>query len=327
MFETTNRPAADMVSTCRLAGPQFFFEHHNKTFIFLLSEIPAGSGAEKTMIISGGSNTMVQGRKIFIFAVVALCLSATALWISCSPKTQQKSPESALEPELVLIPGGTFLMGEEGDGDYSPPHEIYIDSFYLDKHEVTNALYFEFCSETESKLPEFWGMEEFHSGPDFPNHPVVGISWREAKAYAEWAGKRLPTEAEWEFAARGGLTGMAYPSSDALDSSLANYTIEGKAKGTVRVGSFPANGYGLYDMAGNVNEWVADYYGPDYYGISPEKNPAGPEKGKFRVIRGGGWHSGPYCNRVYFRNALPGGWRDFNVGFRCAQDLRPAAEN
>jgi sulfatase modifying factor 1 len=218
---------------------------------------------------------------------------------------------------MVLIPAGEFLMGTDSGDDSSPRHRIYLDAFYLDRHEVTNARYHEFCRETGRKLPEFWGMEGFHCGPDFPDHPVVGVSWSDAAAYAEWAGKRLPTEAEWEYAARGGIVGKKFPYGDDLDSTLANFS----SSGTVPVGSYPPNGYGLYDMAGNVVEWVHDYYDAGYYSRSPDRNPTGPEKGKFVVIRGGGWHSGKFCNRVVHRNALIKSWIDFNVGFRCAREV------
>jgi formylglycine-generating enzyme required for sulfatase activity len=221
---------------------------------------------------------------------------------------------------MVLIPGGEFLMGTEGDGDDGPVHKVYVDSFYIDQYEVTNAQYFKFCQETDHGLPEFWGWDRFHCGPEYPDHPVVGVSWSDAEAYAEWCGKRLPTEAEWEYAARGGLVDRKYPNGDAIDSTMANYFIKESVKGTVPVGSYAPNGYGLYDMAGNVNEWVSDYYGWDYYSESPYENPKGPEKGKFRVLRGGGWHSGPFCNRVYFRSGLRPNWVDFNVGFRCAKN-------
>ena len=226
-----------------------------------------------------------------------------------------------LKPEMILIPAGEFLMGADTGKDDSPIHPVYIDAFYIDKFEVTNAQYLAFCEDTGWRLPEFWGMEAFHSTLDFPNHPVVGVSWSDAKAYAEWAGKRLPTEAEWEYAARGGLVGMIYPNGDTINPTLANYRWSGIG-GTVPVGSYPPNGFGLHDMAGNVVEWVADCYNADYYKISPLKNPQGPEEGRFRVIRGGGWHSGPSCNRVHFRNALPANWKDFAVGFRCVRDHR-----
>ncbi|UCE17068.1 MAG: formylglycine-generating enzyme family protein [Gemmatimonadota bacterium] len=244
------------------------------------------------------------------------------LVLSCSPGDREPGIVSKPDFDLVLIPGGEFLMGKDGESEHSPAHSVYIDSFYIDAYEVTNSQYLAFCEETGHRLPEFWGMDAFHCGPGFAKHPVVGVSWSDAEAYAEWAGKRLPTEAEWEYAARGGLVGKNYPVGDDLDSTLANFTMKGKTKGSAPVGSYPPNGYGLYDMVGNVVEWVSDYYAGDYYSASPYENPTGPEKGKFRVIRGGGWHSGPYCNSVFFRNALPGGWVDINVGFRCAKGIQ-----
>ncbi len=224
-------------------------------------------------------------------------------------------------PETVPIPAGEFMMGSDSEGDHNPAHKVFIDAFAMDTHEVTNAHYLAFCRATGRDLPQLWGIDEFHCGSDYPNHPVVGVTSGDAKAYAEWRGMRLPTEAEWEYAARGGLAGKNYPNGDDIDLSLANYYKKESVKGTVPVGSYPPNGYGLYDMAGNVVEWVADRYGEDYYAESPYRNPAGPKKGRFRVIRGGGWHSGPYCNRVYFRNALPPHWIDFNVGFRCVKEV------
>ena len=123
-------------------------------------------------------------------------------------------------------------------------------------------------------------------------------------------------------AARGGLQVKNFPNGDMLDTTQANITFKGFRTAPLPVGSFSSNGYELYDMAGNVTEWVADWYGGDYYIQSGEINPKGPEKGRFKVIRGGGWHSGPTCNRVYYRNALPSNWVDFNVGFRCVRDVK-----
>lgn len=254
---------------------------------------------------------------------ILIVLVADIPVIFSQPEQEQKEVE-VIRDEMVLIPGGEFLMGkdEEEDADHSPAHKVYVDSFYMDRYEVTNAQYYQFCKETERKLPEFWGMTEFHSGRDFPDYPVVGITWRDAEAYAEWADKRLPTEAEWEYAARGGLVGINYPNGDEVDSTQANYSVKGIMRGTVPVDSYASNGYELFNMAGNVWEWISDYYDGDYYKKSPQKNPQGPEDGKFRVIRGGGWHSGPYCNRVYYRKALPSNWVDFAVGFRCVKDVR-----
>lgn len=265
---------------------------------------------------------MLSIRVYVVAAIVLLVITAFVFSISLSQESQDITNPEVVKGEMVLIPGGEFLMGKDDEGDCSPAHKVYVDSFYIDKYEVTNAQYYQFCKETERKLPEFWGIAEFHSGPDFPDYPVIGITWRDAEAYAEWAGKRLPTEAEWEYAARGGLVGMNYPNGDEVDSTQANYSVKGIMRGTVPVDSYSPNGYGLYNMSGNVWEWVSDYYDGEYYKESPSKNPQGPEDGKFRVIRGGGWHSGPYCNRVYYRKALPSNWVDFAVGFRCVRDLR-----
>ena len=246
----------------------------------------------------------------------------SSILLAAAPSRAAGGSEAAKPTPMVLIPAATFLMGYPDMDDTAPVHEVYVDSFYIDVHEVTNAQYFEFCSETDRALPEFWGMDVYRSGPDFPDHPVMGISWLDAKAYAEWLGKRLPTEAEWEYAARGGLLHNKYPTGDTLDSTVANYA---KSDGPVPVKSYPPNGYGLYDMTGNVVEWCADIYGFDYYSASPDSNPNGPAKGKFRVIRGGGWHTGPMCCSVYFRNGLRLNWRDFNVGFRCVRDCNTAS--
>ena len=224
---------------------------------------------------------------------------------------------------MVLIPAGEFLMGSDSEGDHSPSHLVYVDAFYVDAYEVSNVGYLRFCEATGHRLPAFWGMAGFRCGPDYPDHPVVGVSWRDAGAFAEWAGKRLPTEAEWEYAARGGREGLTWPNGDTLQPSDGNYNKSYKG-GPVAVGRYLPNGYGLYDVQGNVVEWVEDYYAADYYAAcaatSPAVNPRGPASGRFRVIRGGGWHSGAYCNRVYYRNALPPNWLDFNVGFRCVAE-------
>lgn len=260
-------------------------------------------------------------RKKFQRIFLTLLIISLSVSISISKQDSLSLKSNLFRNEMVRIPGGEFIMGKDGENDHSPAHRIYINAFLMDKYEVINAQYFRFCEATGRSLPQFWGMDEFNSGPDYPNHPVVGVSWNDARDYAEWVGKRLSTEAEWEYAARGALVGMKYPNENEIDSTVANIAIGGKVKGTDPVGNYSPNGFGLYDMAGNVVEWVSDYYDMDYYKTSPPKNPKGPQQGKFRVIRGGGWHSGPGCSTVYFRNALRFNWVDFNVGFRCARDL------
>jgi len=222
----------------------------------------------------------------------------------------------------ILIPAGEFNMGKNTSNptDWQPEHKVVIDSFYLDAYEVTNQQYAEFCRATKHALPEFWGMKEFKCSPEFPDHPVVGVSWFDAESYAKWAGKRLPTEAEWEYACRGGLVDQNFHTGNQLDSTKANFAK--KYKGTLRVGTFAPNAFGLYDMPGNVWEWTADNYADDYYQDSEPSNPKGPKNGRFKVIRGGSWHSGAMCVQNYFRNGLSPSWIDFGVGFRCAKSLK-----
>ena len=221
-------------------------------------------------------------------------------------------------PGMVPVPGGELVMGAEVEADHSPPHTVQVSSFVLDVHEVTNAEYGKFCADTGRGMPQFWGVDRFSSGQGFPDHPVVGVTWHDARAFCEWRGLRLPTEAEWEHAAGGGLEGRKYPWGDEIGPEKANYS---PSDGPMAVKSFDPNGYGLHDMAGNVGEWVADWYDPGYYAVSPAVDPKGPESGKYKSVRGGGWHSGPYCNRVDRRLGLLAYWVDINVGFRCAGDM------
>jgi len=175
----------------------------------------------------------------------------------------------------------------------------------MDKMEVTNQQYYDFCIATNNPFPQFWGIKEFRSGTDFFDYPVVGVSY---------------FEAEWEYAARGGMIGKNFPFGDQIDSTKVNYGR--KYKGILKVVSFPRNGFGLYDITGNVWEWTSDFYSNDYYADSPAENPKGPDIGRFKVIRGGSWHSGPMCVQSYYRNGLSPSWVDFAVGFRCVKDIQ-----
>lgn len=253
-----------------------------------------------------------------------LSVSALAFLGGCTSFSQSRHlapPSTAGKPphEPVLIKGGSFRMGADTRGDHQPAHLVELNDFYIDRYEVTNEEYHAFCQATKRKLPEFWGMDRYRSGLAYPRHPVIGISWADAVAFSQWCGKRLPSEAEWEYAARGGMVNKKFPLGDELSPDDGNYTKSGQ-KGPIEVGSYAPNGFGLYDMQGNVLEWVHDRYGANYYEQSPRRNPRGPKSGRFRVIRGGGWHSNATCNQVFWRNALPANWVDFNVGFRCAKD-------
>ncbi len=247
----------------------------------------------------------------FLWIVVFLC---TASFIMAQ-KESYPVPD-----DMVLIPGDTFFMGsDKHQGIAKPRHPVRVDSFYMDIHEVTNQDYHIFCMQTGHKLPEFWGMDIYRSGLDYPDHPVVGVSHFDAFEYAEWAGKRLPTEAEWEYAARAGMEDISFPYGEKADRSQARINDPLAEKGPVKTMSFAPNSFGLFDMSGNAWEWVADWFSENYYHESPDTNPQGPPPGSFRVFRGGGWHSGPGCTTVHHRNALPTHWVDIAGGFRCAK--------
>ena len=217
---------------------------------------------------------------------------------------------------MVLIPAGSFEMGDhfnEGNSHERPVHRVTLDAFYMDKYEVTNAQYGKFMSVAGHREPIYWDDSRFNQ----PNQPVVGVSWDDAVAYARWAGKRLPTEAEWEKAARGRLEGRKYPWGNTIDSSKARYNQDYSGGKPTSVGSYSANGYGLYDMAGNVWEWCADWYDEDYYSSSPSSNPQGPSTGKWRVLRGGSWRFSTLNLRVAYRFNITPSFTLSNGGFRC----------
>ena len=256
--------------------------------------------------------------------------------------------------DMVLIPAGEFSMGDHHDAGYSdekPVHTVYLDAFYIDKYEVTNAQYATFLNDygknEDAKGHELLDIDDpdcliekvgdtYQPKAGYEEHPVIEVSWYGAGAYAQFYGKRLPTEAQWEKAARGGLVGKMYPNGDTITHDDANYSGTGGRdiwERTAPVGSFPPNGYGLYDMAGNVWEWCADEYSPTYYSISPRENPLGPGTPVFfvnddftdvttwRVLRGGSWLSDPRYLRCAYRGDLGPTGTHLSLGFRCSQDL------
>jgi iron(II)-dependent oxidoreductase len=223
---------------------------------------------------------------------------------------------------MVAVPAGEFWMGSEDTdrdalADEKPRHRVYLDAFTIDAYEVTNAHYKRFLDAMGRAAPPFWTDSRFNA----PTQPVVGVSWGDADAFCRWAGKRLPTEAEWEKAARGS-DGRKYPWGDQWDPSRANSTETGIGT-TKPAGSYPggASPYGAHDMVGNVWEWVADWYDGAYYKGSPERNPTGPATGQRRVLRGGSWYVNPVALRSADRYDLTPGSRLTAVGFRCARGL------
>ncbi len=192
-------------------------------------------------------------------------------------------------PALVRIPAGWFLMGcGSGQDNEKPVHRVWVDEFHLAACQASNADYARFLRDTRSTVPPFWKNPQFND----PAQPVVGVSWHEAVRYCQWLSDRtgekfrLPTEAEWERAARGGPEGMLYPWGDEPPQSLPGYAARW-LNGPEPVGQGEPNGYGVYNICDNVHEWCSDWYGADYYAVSPERNPGGPEAGTRRASRGG----------------------------------------
>jgi formylglycine-generating enzyme len=228
---------------------------------------------------------------------------------------------------LVLIPAASFLMGcESGQECERPVHRIWVDEFLLAACQVTNAEYGRFLRETAAcSPPPFWNDPAFNH----PQQPVVAVSWYEAVRYCEWlstvgGGKyRLPTEAEWELAARGGLEEALFPWGDSLPESLSNYANRCDAywkSGPEPVGQTEANGNGLFNMCDNVHEWCGDWYAADYYAKSPERNPRGPQNGERRASRGGSWRHHVKISRCAARSSIPPEFRYADYGFRVACD-------
>ncbi len=228
----------------------------------------------------------------------------------------RSQPAASIRREsMVVVPAGWFLMGQnEGPRSNQPQREVYLDSFVIDKTEVTNEEFAGFLEETGNQK----AVEEPETQA---NAPVVGVLWREADAYCHWAGKRLPTEAEWEKAARG-TDGRRYPWGNEWEPDHANVKESGFG-GVQPVGSYPAGAspYGVLDMAGNAAEWVADFFDFTYYRYAPDHNPMGPDKIMDHVLRGGSWASPKTLAQTYFRDSSHSTRPNMRVGFRCARSV------
>lgn len=237
----------------------------------------------------------------------------------------------AVEPGMTFIPGGEYQRGRthklEDDGlkwvpevmmDDRPVRTIQVDAFYLDTYEVTNEQYAKFVIATKHRPPYNWPEGRLPGGKE--KLPVVAVSWEDAAAYAKWAGKRLPTEAEWERACRGLAEGATYSWGERKPAKdLARYNA---VDGPQVVGKCKANSFGLYDMAGNAWEWTADWYAKDYFAEAPAKNPKGPGTGRYRVLRGGSWADVEKYLTCAYRSWARPAERSPNIGFRCAKSFR-----
>lgn len=243
-------------------------------------------------------------------------LRAVAQNRASSSSTTRLNPQD--NAEMIYIPPGTFLMGsEDGETNEKPAHKVSMSGFYMYKYPVTVAQYRRFCYQTGRTLPPAPDHDRLWQQMD---QPIVNVTWSDAVAYCKWAKVSLPTEAQWERAARGGLEGKAYPWGAEFDRSQLRCSKEtsGDAGGPSRVGAFPANGYGLHDMAGNVWHWINDRYDPAFYKTSVEEDPENPPPGQYRVLRGGSWQNfTPKYFRAAFRHFDTPDTRKVGIGFRC----------
>ncbi len=246
--------------------------------------------------------------------------------------TQNPGADSKFTPILdakgipmLPVPEGDFMMGGTTPSDVEPAQKVTLSAFYMDEFEVTNAFY-KACVLAGACSPPAQIITDYYVNPQYDRYPVIFVDWNMAETYCEWRGARLPTEAQWEKAARG-ADGRTYPWGEVIDCSFANYHASEGDKfcgdKTSQVGSYESGRsiYGLYDMAGNVWEWVADWYGP--YTSPVPANPTGPKDGSLRVMRGGSYDAIPFNATTTFRTKAFPNYSANDTGFRCAKSAKP----
>ncbi|MCG3778130.1 MAG: Serine/threonine-protein kinase pkn1 [Nitrospira sp.] len=258
--------------------------------------------------------------------LIAMLASADCAQAQLDRLRKNRPVEQAIvaETPMVTISEGMFAMGSDGRQaleDERPKHQVWLPSFFMDLYEVTTEQYASFVAATHRLVPWQWNMVDLSQ---HGNRPVIGVDWADADAYCRWRGKRLPTEAEWEKSARG-TDGRLYPWGNQLPTKeRANFALGARFSYSqvlmpAQSYEFGKSAFGLYQMAGNVWEWVQDWYDASYYENAPERNPQGPEQGPFKVLRGGSWSDLPKYLLAYGRFKLPPETRNSYTGFRCAK--------
>ncbi|MDP7349475.1 MAG: formylglycine-generating enzyme family protein [Nitrospinota bacterium] len=300
------------------------------SFFFLLPAKPSSYSKELSKLQCGftcHSNKKVLHRKMNDQSECTQCHSSDSVSLLAIGNVEKKSPSSIQKPKkiryqnMALIPAGEFIMGSDDRwDDESPEFTSKTNAFLIDIYEVTNSQYKKFVDKTRYPPPVFWDRNEIPKGLE--DHPVTYVNWEEASAFCRWSGKRLPTEAEWEKAARG-KSGNTFPWGKAFDPAKSNNP-QSESQGTKPIGSYESgkSPYGLYDMSGNVWEWTANWYLPH-----PGNNIPNPQYGKKnRVIKGGSWfdcleYGCGISALSYNRGAFVPSTRNNTIGFRCTKDL------
>ncbi|MBI4674246.1 MAG: SUMF1/EgtB/PvdO family nonheme iron enzyme [Chloroflexi bacterium] len=274
------------------------------------------------------TNWRIWGIRILVACLMTAFLIGVALYLFYLREPQLVTGGNGKDKApMVFVPAGIFRMGSsdldtDASDDEKKQHTVSLNTFWIDQHEVTNAQYRQCVDANGCQPPSMTSSSTrstYYGNPQYDNYPVIYISWYAASRYCEWAGKRLPTEAEWEKAARG-TDGRIYPWGNDFDANKLNSDDGGKRDITT-VGSYPSgrSWSGALDMAGNVWEWVNDWYERAYYDNSPRDNPKGPATGQARVLRGGSWISQPVNTRAAFRHVRGSDESNYSSGFRCAQ--------
>ena len=317
-----------------------------------VTALPTSTAIPPTLTTLPPGSTLTPAPTPSAVATVTLTLPPTPSPTAPEPTPGQNSFRPADGMEMIYIPAGAFSMGNADQQDESPPHQVNLDAFWIDRTEITNREYAQFLNAIANQLSSCQPLTACVSSMEenadshlaskagrivaevgFEDHPATHVTWLGAATYCQWADARLPTEAEWEKAARGS-SGRRYPWGDSFEAANTNFCdrsctfdagrdeeADDNWATTAPVGSFPdgASPYAVYDLAGNVWEWVSDWYGHDYYQQSPGQNPSGPQDGQQRVVRGGSWFSAASDLRAANRSAWPPDTTTGFIGFRCAR--------